>query len=244
MNLGNSAPTVTSVVAPADITLNGGTTKTVYVDFTAEDTNGFADLNDSSATVVMTNGAESRTSTGCAILSASGTTTQYNCTMTFQFYDSAGSWTVNASVSDLPGVSASNNTQASTVNALDFVEQDTSTMTWPSVTAGTNDNEASAPLVLTNGGNQNYATVQVKGYNATSGANVISADKFAVDDATAQTTGQTYAVEDTYTTVPTLALATHGASVTENAFFYVDLVSGLPSGTYTQASTWKVKVST
>jgi hypothetical protein len=246
--LGNTAPTIPTVTSPGTITLNGGTTKVVYAQFVADDANGYADLNDSTAQVALSKSGEAtRTSSSCAILSQSGSQTEYNCTITMQFYDSAGSdWMVNASVKDNAGDIATNSTETATVNALDYVTQDLATIGWSSVYVGQNDAEASAPLVLTNGGNQDYTNVSVKGYGATGAvySDAITANKFSIDDQTGQTTGQTYMSNGVYVDVTQLTgLNAHGASVTENAYFYLDVPTGIRPDTYTSDSTWSVKVS-
>ena len=243
----NAAPTIGTVNAPASITLNGGTTKVVIVNFTATDTNGVGDLNDSTAQVTLSKAGETdRSSTvACSILSSSGTDTEYSCSITMQFYDGAGSWNVNASVEDNTGVLVYNDSQSSTVNALDYITQDVTSVSWSSVSVGTNDAESTAPIVLTNGGNQDYSNVSIKGYGATGTtySDTIAANLFSVDDQTGQTTGQTYMSSGVYVQATQLTgLNTHGAAVTENIYFYLDVPNVAPD-TYNSDTTWSILVS-
>ena len=248
ITIGNDAPTIPTVVSPTAITLNGGTTKVVYAQFTANDQNGYADLNDASALVKLLKGGEAtRTSSSCAILSHPDSyKTAYNCTITMQFYDSAGAdWMVNATVSDATNM-AENSTKVATVNALDYITQDTVNIYWTSVTLGQNDAESTAPIVLTNGGNQDYTNISVKAYNVTGAVSldVIEASQFSIDDATGQTSGQTYMSDSEYVDVPQLTgLNSHGASITENVYFYLDVPLGISADIYTSASPWSMKVS-
>lgn len=246
LTIGNVAPTIPYVFPVSAVTLNGGTTKNVYVQFNATDDNGYADLNFATAQVRLINGIVTRTSSSCSSIVNTTFTSTLNCTIALNFYDDAGVWTINATISDLQSIEAENSTTSVTVNALDYVTQDVNYFNWASATLGANDVEAGNPITLTNGGNQDYATLNIKGQNATgvTYADVINANRFSVDDQTGQTTGQIYMVADTNVDVSSiLNLNSHGASVTKNIYAYVDVPTGIRADSYLSNTAWTISLS-
>jgi len=245
LNISNSAPTIVSITNDAYITLTGNTNTNVYIQFIANDDNGNSNLNGSSALVTATNtySLETITSSSCAVLSVVNVSaTEYNCTLVFPFYTEANIWDINASIADNEGLTASLVTTPSTVNALNYVLQDITTVAWNSVTAGTNDNEANSPVVITNGGNQAYNLVSVTAYNATDGVSTIAAESFSGDSITGATTGQNYFIGGTPVQLNGIGLLI-GPAVSDNIYFYVDLPLGLTTGTYSQTNTWALTVA-
>jgi len=240
LNLGNSAPVITSVTAPANIVLNGGTNKIVYILFVADDANGNTDLNDSSAKVDMEDEAANIiTSSGCTASVVNVSATEYNCTLSFPYYSRDDSWTVTASIADNAAATDTDNTQFSTVGALDFVTQDITTIAWATAAVGATDLASDAPMVITNGGNQAYATIAVTAYNATGGASTIPASDFGVSSTAAK-----YAALIEGTPVNSDATMTLAVNSTPyNVYFFVTLVPGLEATTYTQQNIWTVSVA-
>ena len=244
LTIGNNAPTIPYVEPVSAITLNGGTTKSVTVSFNATDTNGYADLDVASAKVELINGATIRTLSSCSSVSDSGDTSEIECTGDLNFYDDAGSWTVNASIEDLASLYVENASTSATVNALDYVEQDVNYFAWATATLGTNDLEADNQLTLTNGGNQDYTTMNIKGQDATYSTSTIDAEQFSVDNVGSATTGQIYMIGNTNVDVSAkLGLTTHGASVTEVVYAYVDVPTGILSGLYQSTSAWEISLT-
>jgi len=247
LTIGNIAPTIPYVAPVSPVTLNGGTTKAVTVVFNATDENGYADLNFATAKVELKKGAVTRTSSVCSPVLNGTTTSTINCTVTLNFYDEAGAdWMINATISDLANAPAENSSEVATVNALDYVSSDVTYFNWGSATLGTNDVEAGNSITLTNGGNQNYATMNIKGQKAVGEVYLdeIGANKFSVSNLTGQTTGQIYMIDNTNVDVSSmLNLATHGASVTKSIFAYVDVPNGIRADTYLSSSAWAISLA-
>jgi len=247
LTLGNNAPVITEVEDVGAITLNGGTTKAVTIVFNATDNNGYVDLNFATAQAVLhKEGETDRTSSECHSILNDTTISTISCTITMQFYDGDGSWTINTTIEDLSTAKATNDTTTAIVNALDYVTQDVNSVGWASVTSGTDDNEADNTITLTNGGNQLYAGFTITGQNATGNTyiDVIETEKFSVDSLTGRTSGQIYMIDNTAVDVSSkLNLNAKGSSVTEEIFFYVDLTAGLSADTYTSDSNWAIVVS-
>jgi hypothetical protein len=246
LTISNVAPTIPFVYPVSAITLNGGTTKSVTIEFNATDTNGYDDLDFSSAQIIlMKSGEDDIAITDCGAIYNNTETSTISCTGDLQFYTADGSWVVNASISD-NDFDALNDTTSAVVNALDYVSQDVTYVAWGSVSLATDDNEADNTITLTNGGNQAYPNFDITGQNATgvSFSDVIVAEKFSVDNVGSATSGQIYMQDNTPVDVSSkLSLNSIGASIDEEIFFYVDIPSGISADNYVSDSAWAIQVS-
>ena len=236
----NSKPNITAIVPPTAVTLIAGTTTEIFVSFNVTDPNGAGDINKSTANAtVFKTGEISRYNYTCTNQSETADTVVFNCSILMQFYDSAGAdWTINVSIQDNSEVRETNETVTFTVNALDNVDRDDPTLEWSNLVPNTEDNEGEH-ITFTNKGNQDYASINVTGQNATSGSDNINSTNFAVDIDTAQSEGQTY-LDETNSIEWTGASLSHGATETELMYAYVDIPALQPFGTYTSVADWDV----
>jgi len=236
--ISNDRPNITSITPPGTITLTVAVTKEINVIFNATDPNGAADINKSTANAsVFKAGETTRYNYTCTNISEQGNTIRFNCSIQMYFYDGEGTWTVNVSVQDNSELSVINQTATFSVNALDDVDIDDTTINWAGLTVGSNDNQGDA-ITFTNKGNQNYTKINVTGSNATSGSNKLAATLFSVDVDSGQTAGQTYLNETTLEWAG--ASLIRGAAQTEVMYTYVDIPGAQPSGTYTGDSNWAI----
>lgn len=244
LTVGNSAPNITDVEGGVTITLTGESATPINVIFNVTDTNGFADLNDSTAQCIgFKSGEASRTSSSCSVFGQSGNDARYNCTDTFQYFDAAASdWAWNCSVSDNSAASVFNDSVTFTINSLNFVDVNETTVSWTVVNPNTDDEEADSPINLDNGGNQDYESANVTAYNATNSSNVIPATTFSLDNNTAQTTGQTFMVENVSVSITSFFTLPHGNASSEDIFVYVDMPA-VPSGIYTSTNNWLIDIT-
>lgn len=123
------------------VTLNAGTTRTVYVNGVVSDANGGTDIADTAVSVKMyrttaTNGSACAADNNdcyavagasCTLGAASGTTRAYDCPVALQFWAdatdagaySATNWTASVTVVDIAGPATSSaNTDTTEVNSL------------------------------------------------------------------------------------------------------------------------------
>ncbi|MCH7561316.1 MAG: VCBS repeat-containing protein, partial [Thaumarchaeota archaeon] len=243
----NNPPQITQVQPLSTITLTSFSITNVNVLFNVTDTDGFADLNDSLARCDLSKtGEATRNSTSCTAQNQSGNDLVYSCTVNMQFYDSAGNWNVTCYAEDNSGLNNTNNTETATVNALNYVTQDLSSLNWSSLIPGNNDKEAQAPLILSNGGNQNYSDFNISSQNATFSSNTITNDKFKVDNETNQSSGQTFLNDSgviwTEGSLPKCNSPCSSNS-TEVAYFYVDTPTGILGGIYASIANWTISIS-
>ena len=243
----NNPPQITQVQSVSAITLSEFSTKTVDILFNVTDNDGYTDLNDSLAWCRLFKiGEPNRTSSGCTAQDQSGNDLVYNCSVGMYYYDASGTWNITCYAEDVGGFNDTNNTETATVNALNYVTQDLSALNWSSLNPGAEDGEAQSPLILTNGGNQDYTGFNITSKNATSGSDVIPNNKFMVDNESGQISGQTYLNDSgvdwnegnlSRCTSPCLS------NSTEESYFYVDTPTGILGGVYASIANWTISLS-
>jgi hypothetical protein len=252
VNIGNIGPVITSVWGDTPVTLTGLGYVSHNLYFNVSDSNGIGDIDPSSIDLTLT-GSNAVIHFGnlntqpCVQTNVSATSQTYSCNYSMDYWYSAGNWVSTVTIKDKELVGDTKNGVFNvTVNALDYVTQNTASVSWSGVVVGVNNTEALNPIVLENGGNQNYANISVKGYNATGTTNfqVIKAIRFSIGNATGMTTGKTYMSENNFVSISTLSgLNTHGEVITQSVFFYLNVDNGLSADTYVQDNTWSIKVA-
>lgn len=157
VTVGNNAPTIVSVSAIPAVDLTAGTTKDVIFTFTAEDTNGAANLDSTTALAEFSFPAEPIRSsipiTGCVAGVPVGNQITYTCTVTMVYYDENGAWTVMVSVDDLSAVTASDSSTTIIINLLRDISISPATITFPATTQSATDVLSSSDTTITNLGN-------------------------------------------------------------------------------------------
>lgn len=244
LNVTNVAPVIVEVPAVSAVTLNSGTTKDVYIRFNVSDDNGADDINTTSAVALLTKGGETSRQNGvaCDDSLAGSTWKFFNCTVTMQYYDGAGSWNINVSVSDNALNYAENTTETVTVNSLDSISLSIATIDFGAAAPGASDVDGT-DLGVNNLGNTNYGTIQLTAYNLTDGgSNQIDASNFCandIDDANSGCDALSHGSAQTITS----ALLNKGAGAQELVYSFVDLPAEVVSGSYSASSNWVVTAS-
>jgi hypothetical protein len=160
----NQPPNIYAVTSIPSVTLTEGPGPTfVTVNFSVYDANGISDLNSASAAVNFTKAGENlRYNNSCAIKDSSGNYANYTCNVTMWYWDAAGSdWKVYANISDLESNLAVNDTTNFTVNSLTGFVMAPSSLTFSSITAGTNNQTPTNHFILNNTGNVNTGNIQI-----------------------------------------------------------------------------------
>ena len=255
-------PTLTnvSINGGSNISLIEGTTTPVAVTATADDPNGWEDLDLTSATAVVyrsgvtdtctadDNNCYTLTSSSCTLTSCSGTSCSLTCTADVQFFAEAtdtGStyesenWLGKISISDEGGLSDTEITPSGvelfTLLALDV----TSTIDYGSLNPGSDTGATNQTTVVTNTGNT-LLNPDVSGTNMTGpGASVItvSEQKFSTSLFTYSSGGTVLSLTDQASGI-TLAKPTSTTPVTDDLFWGISVPSGLESGSYTGQNTF------
>ncbi len=233
----NSPPTI-SVDAGQSVTGQTAGSKVVYLTFNASDANGWGDLNDTTAKIIINRtGETTRTSTSCAVLAGhiNSQTSTYNCSISIWFFDGSGAWTMNASVTDNSTNFVQNTSASATLNTVDSVAVVSSSISF-SGAPGTTNASASPLQQLNNTGNVNYASINITGFAFTSGSNVIGVGNVTVNTTNGVGFGQNL-INNTKVTIASSALAKGNNSKT-SMYFWLNIPAGAASGSYTSQSNW------
>jgi hypothetical protein len=237
----NVAPSSIMIDPVANFDPSPGTTKNLTVYFNATDSNGYADLNDNTASVsINRSGETTRQNTTCAVLShPTLSSTRYNCTIVVYYYDGSGVWSINASVRDTSTAYLSNVSTFS-LNTLDSLNVSQTTISFTGGPGTSNIAASPQPQQVTNIGNQNYTTVQITGFSFTSGSNVLGVGNVTMNWTNSGGVGQQL-VNNSAVSLTNGTLA-KGAGSSQNIYFWLSIPTNTPAGSYT-AATWSVGTS-
>jgi len=132
----------------------GDTYTNMVINFTAYDADGYGNINDSSAKINLTLTGETPRNVSCTNVSDYALYyVNYTCSITMAWWDGAGTWTINATISDNTNNNATNDSTTFYVGATDAYVQSLTTLTWGSITAGATLEEANDDIELNNTGN-------------------------------------------------------------------------------------------
>src|SRR3989344_912670 len=151
----NAPPQITDVPAvPVAVSLTPGTTTDIIVQFTVRDPNGADDLNDAAASATFSKSGEVDRVGSCVVNSVAGKSKTYDCTVSMQYYDAAGAWTITFYIEDLatptPG-SDSDNAAIATIGQLKAILYNTNIDL--GIITPSDVNVPLADVVITNEGN-------------------------------------------------------------------------------------------
>jgi hypothetical protein len=167
--VGNNAPQIPSIfLSTSSIYLVENNKNDTIINFSAHDSDGWANLNDASAKVNITDGTMTRTNSSCVRYQQSGNNTNYSCTISIWYFDAPQMWNITAFIQDVSSASGSN-TSNLTINQLVAFVMGPSALTFSGATVTPGNNNVTSnndPLLLNNTGNANIASGSVQ-VNAT-----------------------------------------------------------------------------
>ncbi len=244
---GNAAPVVTWVESGLSPNPTESTTTTVYILFNATDDNGHADLDYSTAQIVLSRAGEtSRTSASCDNYANASLTKLFNCSVNMEYYDEDGTWTINASVSDFSATYDDDTATQLTYNSLQAVRGSPLGITFGTVNLNENRNATNDPLILNNTGNQNFTQINLTAYDLVgqdNPAQYIGASNFyaniSLDDFGDQLSNQTMVA----LTNGSLSRDIGGTDSNRNLYLFVTVpAAGLSNQNFTAISQWQLEV--
>lgn len=135
--------------------LNEGSTPTyVIINFSVSDTNGYANLDESSAQVNFSKSGETNRTASCTSYEQSGDYANYTCNVTMWWWDGAGTWQIFTSINDLNDNAAHNSSRTFAVGTTAGFVSFPSALTWSEINPGaTNQLSNNDPIILNNTGN-------------------------------------------------------------------------------------------
>ncbi|MFH1642186.1 MAG: hypothetical protein ABIC04_04765 [Nanoarchaeota archaeon] len=236
-SINNSAqPIISEISLQSPVSLIEGGAKDIYICFNVTDDN----INHSSAAVLIKKSGEiNRESSGCSINSETANTVKYNCTVTFFFYDGAGIWDVNISITD-NSMQYTSSFANITINPLDAIVVNDTQISFGSLFASTFDNSGDI-IKLTNNGNTIYSNISAIAYDLIGSENAsyqINADHFEIATSAIPNTGINL-TNGTSIQVASASLS-KGVSVTEELYFYVDVPADPIPQVYSSVFDWVI----
>ena len=258
VTIGNNAPTIAFVSSISAVTPTESETKTFTFTFNATDTDGVANLNNSAAIGSISKAGETtRSNSSCATVTDDGANVRkYNCTIGLEYWDGSGSWTVNATISDINGAQASNTSTSLTYNSLTAMVMSPTALTWPSVGLSSTDTGSNNdPITINNTGNDESLSINVSAYDLDgdiTASEIIPASNFTISNTTAGCSGNVLS-NATYVNITSAILEKGNNSIsagddTSGQEQIYACLKGLPSDIsaqdYTSTSAWIVKVVT
>ena len=245
---GNAAPVVTWVQSGLTPNPTESTTTTVWIQFNASDNNGHADMDYTTASVILTRAGESERASvaTCDNFNNDSLVKQFNCSVNMYYYDEDGAWTINASVSDFSAASDDDTGTTLTYGTLQALRGSPLGISFGTVNLGQNLSAPDNPLVLNNTGNQNFTQINLTAYDLTGTDNpaqyIAASDLYvnaSLDELGDQLSNNTMVV----LTNGTLYRDIGGTDVNRDLYFWVDVpTSGLSNQNYTASSLWQIEV--
>ena len=224
------------------------TTVNVTFNVHMKDTDGVADLNDTSVMANLSRTGETRRVSGiCALANDIDTTTaNYSCSVYMWYWDGNGDWNVTVLGNDLGNLSwASNISTIFTYNLLRAMVIAPPALTWASLSVGaTNQTSNNDPTIVNNTGNYN-SSINVTAINLigeTTPSYVLPANNFTISRTTggAECIGSPMVNATARTVIGTVAnrgnLSVGSGSGQENLYYCIPFVPIIPTQTYSTAA--------
>jgi len=238
---GNTAPTIDWIQAIGSIDPIAGTAKEILFQVNLTDADGYADITNVAAIFTKTS-ETSRENVSCSLDSSSGNLATFNCTITMQYYDGAGTWNIKVNVTDTTNPVVENTTETFTYNELLAMDLGANSLNFGSGAPGSFDLYTTDGLQLQNKGNVLISKFQVKGQNLTgqsqAGFNVPAASfKTAHSVISNCDDAGTWLIEDTFVDIP----ASSAGKNENNWAFFCERPPNVVPQTYQTGTLWVIQ---
>ena len=195
----NNAPTIPIVYGNVSYFPTEASTTSITFNFTAEDSDGVADLNDATAAAYFQRtGETTRSNTSCVAGATVGDQKNYSCTIDMWYFDEAGDWTINVTIQDDSGANAENSSTTFSYQLLTAMVISPSALTWPSPInlSDTDIGSSNDPVTINNTGNDEALSINTTAFNLrgeTTITEFIFANNFTISNVTEGCSGTTLA---------------------------------------------------
>jgi hypothetical protein len=239
LTVNSGSPSITYVQAISDSPNEGGT-KLVHFYFNATHPNGVANIPASGAHVQINQSGTIIPDNGCIINSTDGSAlNRYDCNITIYYYTLPGTWTINATITDISSNKATNNLVVYTNGNTYGVALKTNSISFGGTPGATNIPANENPQYVNNTGNMNFTQINLTAYSLQSGSNVIGAGNF-----TANTTNSGGPGQQLLNNTPiTLSNSSVSLNNSRNLYLYANIPIGIANGTYNSTGAWVVTLS-
>jgi hypothetical protein len=167
ITIGNSAPTIPFVEQISDQNPVEGQTRFFNFTFNVSDTDGFSNIDTSSARAQFNyTGDPTRSNTSCVDLYSTGNIVNFTCSIGMLYFDKNDVWGVNVSVKDNSGVYAENISNTFTYQILTSMVMSPTALGWGSVGLSDTDTGSNTdPITVNNTGNDEVLDINITSYN-------------------------------------------------------------------------------
>lgn len=160
----NVAPRIDDISdIPNQIVTESGITNVLF-NIQATDANGVADLNDTSIYAEFTKNSIVRTGSCVQVSDINLTTAQYACTIGINYWDSPGSWAINARIKDYSNELSQQYSESFTLLETACITTNPSFFEWSTLFPGEIDKLANSKITVANTCNK-PGNLQIKAFN-------------------------------------------------------------------------------
>ncbi len=165
ITIGNAPPTIAFVSVIPDQTPNENGINSTTFTFNATDTDGFLNINVSTAQARFNKtGETTRVNTSCINLSQSGDNVNFSCTIDMWYYDGNGDWTINVTIKDINDAPGENSSTTFQYNLLPAMTMSPTSLGWTDFgVTQIWQNSTDNPVVVNNTGNAKPKSINVTG---------------------------------------------------------------------------------
>ncbi len=253
VELGNTAPTIYYVEDVGDINGFPSSSTTVNFTFLVNDSDGWENINVSSASLVVNRSGETRSNLSCVSLGNIGDfTLNVSCNVDMWYFDIPGNWSINASIKDINGALATNTSQTFKYNLLTGFVMSPNNLNWTGLSVDSIDVPANNHPILMNNTGNSARDVNVTGINlpgVVDDTKIIYAENFTANNISAS--DGTGLVNATAIQISNVYLTRGNHSINDNVtgqeqiYFYLEaLNSDLISQNYStsESQSWEVSI--
>ncbi|MFC1685903.1 LamG domain-containing protein [Nanoarchaeota archaeon] len=250
----NTAPQITAIEISSSITPEEAGVVNVSVNFTVLDTDGFGDVNVSTAQINFSRGSEPlRENTSCLNVSSAGNYMNFSCIVGMYYFDEAGSWNITATVSDESWENATNDSVSFTYESFAAIVMSPASINWFEITRGSSNQLPDSNLTINHTGNAVISNISVSAVNLTGeqdGNYIIYAENFSVSSNLGAACSGDSLIQDTFVNVTGSSLTRGnlseggGVAQEELAYCLTETSSELIKQAYSTALSraWYIKV--
>lgn len=210
ITIGNSAPTIEWVSTVLPLTPNETGINFTTFTFQATDTDGFANINTSSASAYFKRAGEAtRFNVSCEDVAEAGNEINFSCTVGMLYFDENGDWEINVTIKDDNGAYGDNNTLTFSYNLVTSMLMSPTALGWPPISLSNTDTGSDTdPVTINNTANDvnlyiNVTAIDLQGNDTLT--QHIFAENFTVENVDPGCTGTTM-VNNTATNVTSAIL--------------------------------------
>jgi hypothetical protein len=163
----NQAPTITDISDVPDQSITEASVSYVEFSVLASDKNGVDNLNDASLNATFSKAGETtRFNLSCSWISDINTTTaNYTCSIGLWYWDTAGTWDVNATILDLSSAQSPAYSETFTLLETTGMVMSPTSLEWPSLTTKSTDTLSFNNITINNTANKDLTQINVTAVN-------------------------------------------------------------------------------